>query len=101
MKKSVFIFAMMMLFVVSTSIASPVSSTPTPLNPTTNTARTITSEEAVLRIQEIKKMDFSKMSRSEKKEMRHELKQMKRLSDGIYLSGGALLVIIVLLILLL
>ena len=101
MKKSVFIFTVMMFVVVSTSIASPVIGTPAPLNSTSTAVRATTSAEAILRIQEIKKMDRSKLSKSEKKELRHELKQMKALSNGIYLSGGALLVIVILLILLL
>ena len=57
------------------------------------------------RIEEIKTMDKSTMSRSEKKALKKEVRQIrdeaKALSGGVYLSIGALLVVILLLILLL
>ncbi|MBK5286565.1 MAG: hypothetical protein JJE25_14310 [Bacteroidia bacterium] len=57
------------------------------------------------RLNEIKALDRSKLSSSEKKELRKEVrstkKQLKELSGGIYLSVGAVIIIILLLILLL
>ena len=57
------------------------------------------------RLEEIKEMDKSNMSHSEKKELRKEVKTIKanlRAShNGIYLSIGAIIIIILLLILLL
>lgn len=59
----------------------------------------------VNRINEIKAMDKSTMSRAEKKELRSELKDAKKElregSRGLYLSLGAIVIIILLLILLL
>ena len=55
------------------------------------------------RIEVIKTMDFSSMSKSERKEVRVELKEMKDeargLGSGVYLSIGAIIIIILLLIL--
>ncbi|PKB15959.1 hypothetical protein [Flavobacterium sp. 5] len=57
------------------------------------------------RLEEIKEMDKSNMSRSEKKELRKEVKtikaNLKATSNGVYLSVGAIIIIILLLILLL
>jgi len=57
------------------------------------------------RLEEIKEMDKSTMSRSEKKELRKEVKAIKKnlkaSNHGIYLSIGAIIIIILLLILLL
>ncbi len=50
-------------------------------------------------------MDMTTLSRSEKKELRNEVretkKELKTNSSGVYISVGALLVVIILLILLL
>jgi hypothetical protein len=73
---------------------------------------TITSVEASLqaekllhRLNEIDQMDKSQMKRSDKKQLRLEVKTIKRqlndLSGGVYLSVGAVIIIILLLILLL
>jgi VIT1/CCC1 family predicted Fe2+/Mn2+ transporter len=57
------------------------------------------------RLEEIKEMDKSTMSRSEKKELRKEVKTIKATlkasNHGVYLSIGAIIIIILLLILLL
>ena len=68
-----------------------------------------TSDETVVRLsrrlEEIKAIDKSKLSRSEKKALRTEVKEIKQemaaLSGGVYISVGALLLIALLLILLL
>lgn len=57
------------------------------------------------RLNKIKAMDKSKLSSSEKKQLRKEVrstkKQLKELSGGVYLSVGAIIIIVLLLILLL
>ena len=56
------------------------------------------------RVEEIKAIDKSELSSSERKELRKELREIKselrEMGAGIYISGGALLVIILLIILL-
>jgi len=62
-------------------------------------------EKITNRVEEIKAMDKSHMSRSEKKALRKELKEMKQQAraagGGVYLSVGAIIIIILLLILIL
>jgi uncharacterized protein (UPF0305 family) len=56
------------------------------------------------RLEEIKTMDKSSMERSEKKELRSEVREINeeiKRNGGVYLSVGALILVIVLLILLL
>ena len=57
------------------------------------------------RLQEIKVIDKSSLTKSEKKELRKEVveikKEMKVISGGVYVSIGALLLILILLIILL
>lgn len=57
------------------------------------------------RVEEIRAMDKSTLSRAEKKELRKELKEMKKkanaIGGGVYLSVGAIIIIILLLILIL
>ena len=54
------------------------------------------------RIAEIKAMDKSKLNAAEKKQLRKELRSMKKaLTGGVYLSAGAIILIVLLLILLL
>lgn len=62
-------------------------------------------EKITNRVEEIKAMDKSHLSRAERKELRNELKGMKKqaraMGGGIYLSVGAIIIIILLLILIL
>jgi len=57
------------------------------------------------RVEEIKAMDKSNLSKAEKKELKSELKEMKKqaraMGGGVYLSVGAIIIIILLLILIL
>ncbi|MBA2561970.1 MAG: hypothetical protein H0V14_03500 [Chitinophagaceae bacterium] len=57
------------------------------------------------RLQEIKDMDKENLSRAEKKDLRKEVKkikkELKRANQGVYLSVGAIIIIVLLLILLL
>src|SRR6478609_1159836 len=63
------------------------------------------SQRMINRLEEIKSMDVSTMTRKEKKELRHEVKAIKHTlrtqSSGVYVSVGALLIIILLVIILL
>lgn len=73
----------------------------------------LTEEEIALRmnqmtkrVEEIKNMDRSILSKQEKKELRNELKEMNKAAKamgqgGVYLSVGAIIIIILLLILIL
>jgi len=62
-------------------------------------------ERLVNRVEEIRNMDKSNLTRIEKKALRKELKEMKAkangLNQGVYLSVGAIIIIILLLILIL
>lgn len=62
-------------------------------------------EKITSRVEEIRKMDKSNLTRAEKKALRAELRQMKEqaraMSGGVYLSVGAIIIIILLLILIL
>lgn len=59
--------------------------------------------EIEARVEEIKAMDYSTMSREEKKDIRMELKDMKeeakRAGGGVYISVGAIIIILLILIL--
>ncbi len=59
----------------------------------------------LIRLDEIKAMDISTLTRSEKKELRNEVRSAKKALrnhsyGGVYISGGAILIIILLIILL-
>ena len=71
-------------------------------NAATNEAK---SEVLLRRLEEIRDMDKSNLTRAEKKELRKEVKEikasMKAYGGGVYLSVGAIIIIILLLILIL
>lgn len=62
-------------------------------------------EKLTNRVEEIRKMDKSDLSRAEKKALRKELRELKTqanaMKGGVYLSVGAIIIIILLLILIL
>lgn len=68
-------------------------------------AEKVQLERIKSRVEEIRDMDKSGMSRAEKKELRKELKELKTearaMNGGVYLSVGAIIIIILLLILIL
>ena len=59
----------------------------------------------ILRVNEIKAMDKTKLNASEKKNLRKELKatknRLKEISGGVYISVGAVILIVILLIIML
>lgn len=93
-----------MIFVLSLCLPN-VSSATEPSNTLNNTE--VPAEVKVMydRLEEIKKMDKSEMTRAEKKELRKEVRaiksELKSTGNGVYLSVGAIIIIILLLILLL
>ncbi len=73
---------------------------------TTESSASPRALEIMTRLEEIKAMDVSSMSRTEKKALRKETKAMEKEvrqtnGGGVYLSVGALLLIIILLVVLL
>jgi hypothetical protein len=91
------------------AIAIPASSAViVPDSPKTNSSPATESPRAqqlLQRLEEIKDMSKSELTSSEKKDLRKEVrsikKEMKAISGGVYLSVGAIIIIILLLILLL
>ena len=69
----------------------------------TNSVDSTNSKELLARLEEMKAMDMSTMSRVEKKGLRNEVretkKQLRENEGGIYISVGAAILIVVLLIL--
>ena len=91
-------------FVMLLAIALPVSAatTPDPVPAKTEDAR---AQQLIQRLEEIKAMNKSDLSSSERKELRKEVKgikkEMKAIKGGVYLSAGAIIVIVLVLILIL
>ena len=69
----------------------------------TEIPKEVRAQQIEHRLIEIRNMDKSSLSRAEKKELRKEVKSLKKeaATQGIYLSIGAIIIIILLLILLL
>ena len=69
------------------------------------TSSAVSSNPLLTRLAEIRAMDFSVLSSSERKSLRKELRSMKSqfsaIGGGVYISVGALILIIILIILLL
>jgi cytochrome c-type biogenesis protein CcmH/NrfG len=103
MKKTIFI-ALLAIFSLS---AAPVFAAKTSANATAEATTKLTEEEVSnyrARVEEIREMDKSELSSTEKKELKSELKEIKETmrKDGsyIYIGGGTLLVIIIILLIL-
>ena len=97
---SVLLFVMLTGTVMPAFAAGPLAGAPT------ENANDVLAQQAYNRIVEIRGMDKSNLTSSEKKELRKELRSLKKESqqkrkNGIYLSLGAIIIIGVLLILLL
>lgn len=93
---------LVLLLVPAPLFAAPtVTGTAVPVSPTNESAKI---DAMVTRLNEIKDMDKSNLSASEKKELRKEVRAIKdsvKSSGGVYISVGAIIIIILLLILLL
>jgi hypothetical protein len=74
-------------------------------SPPVSPAEAARANDLLLRLDEIKTLDKSKLASSEKKELRKEVKsirsELKSIGTGIYLSGAAVIIIVILLIILL
>lgn len=70
---------------------------------TIETPKEVMAKQIEARLLEIKKMDKSSLTTVEKKELRKEVKDLRKkaTNNGIYLSVGAIIIIILLLILIL
>lgn len=76
---------------------------PGPAIRTNETPKEVLTYQIKTRLMEIKQMDKSNLTRQEKKELRKEVRELKKkaVTNGIYLSVGAIIIIILLLILIL
>ncbi len=86
-----------LLFSMSTAIITPAFAAD-PVGPKTENANDARAQEIYNRVVEIRNMDKSNLTSSEKKELRKELKSLKKEAKanngkGIYLSIGAIIVI--------
>jgi len=102
MKKFIYSLVLVFTLAISTTNVSAASNEPK----TEMTAeQKVQFDKIVNRVEEIRSMDKSNLTRIEKKALRKELREMKdkarALSGGVYLSVGAIIVIILLLILIL
>ncbi|HEX7365470.1 MAG TPA: hypothetical protein VF273_00155 [Pelobium sp.] len=101
MKKLMYIAFSFMMLLTSVNLASAKDKNSKPLT----TEQQVKLNQLTSRVEQIRSMDKSDLSREEKKALRAELKQMKSEANaigngGIYLSVTALLVIIVILLIL-
>lgn len=91
-----------LLMVMAITLITPVfASNPTPVK--TEVPKEVLAKQIETRLVEIRNMDKTNMTRAEKKELRMEVKGLKKeaATQGVYLSVGAIIIIILLLILLL
>ncbi len=106
MKKTIF-FALLAIFSLSAAPTFATKSATNATDATTETRSKLTEDEISTyraRVEEIRDMDKSEMSSSEKKELKSEVKEIKATMhrDGTYLYiGGSTLVIILILLLIL
>jgi ABC-type transport system involved in cytochrome bd biosynthesis fused ATPase/permease subunit len=96
-----------LMFLMFMALAVPTYASGTDSAAEKNAAKTeeAASNKMVERLMEIKKMDKSNLSRTERKALRKEVKEIKTTlkasNNGVYLSVGAIIIIILLLILIL
>jgi hypothetical protein len=99
----------MIAILVSTIIPIPVKATesnPTSITSTNPVEASAEAEALIIRLNEIKAMDKSKLTSPQKKQLRTEVRSIRKNlnslgGEGIYLSVGAIIIIVLLLILLL
>jgi len=104
MKK--FIYTLALVFSLGISFNAAQAADKKAKNPTELSAeQTVQLERIKTRVEEIRDMDKSNLTKSERKALRKELKELKgqarAMSGGVYLSVGAIIIIILLLILIL
>ncbi|MEE1884853.1 hypothetical protein [Pedobacter flavus] len=101
-----FIYAFTLVSALIFSITPAIASDKKANKPTELTAeQKVKLDKIVNRVEEIRNMDKSNLTKEERKALRSELKDLKEqardISDGIYLSFAAIIIIILLLILIL
>jgi hypothetical protein len=110
MKKKFYLIALTALLTLAAFTSQAATATSNPLNKKAIAAMTLEQkqariEEIKLRVNEIKAMDKSQLTRADRKELRVELRGLKHeanaMGGGVYLSVGAIIIIILLLILIL
>lgn len=102
MKKKVYFLATALMLMFS---APSVMANDSKSKPEMTDNQKVRLAEITTRVEEIKSMDKSELSREDRKSLRNELQEMKKeakaMSGGVYLSVGAIIIVILLLILLL
>ncbi len=100
MKKQIYLLLTAILLASSSVMANDVKS-----KPALTENQTARVAEITRRVEEIKNMDRSNLSRVERKALRNELLEMKKevkaTNGGVYLSVGAIIIILLILILIL
>jgi hypothetical protein len=101
MKKIVIGIAMVLLFTTATQLKAAPKSHTTPASP----VKSVEIESLLGRLNEIKGMDMSALTRAEKRELRKEVQSTKEALrrggySGFYISGGAIIIIVLLILLL-
>jgi hypothetical protein len=100
-----FLYALVLVFTITISTNSVFAANTNKAKTEMTAEQKVQFDKIVSRVDEIRNMDKSNLTRAEKKALRTELRQMKdqarALSGGVYLSVGAIIIIILLLILIL
>lgn len=105
MKKTI-TYLMIMMFSLSTFASVNATGIDPTTTTTTKTTNEVPAEVQVLlnRLEEIKEMDKSELTRAEKRELRKEVRdikaQVRSTNNGLYISAGAIIIILLLIILL-
>jgi Skp family chaperone for outer membrane proteins len=104
MKK--FIYTLALIFSLGISFNAAQAADKPAKNPSElNSEQAAQLKKITTRVEEIRDMDKSNLTKTERKALRKELKEMKNqaraISGGVYLSVGAIIIIILLLILIL
>jgi len=104
MKK--FIYSLALIFMLGVSANTVLAAEKSEKNKTEMTAeQKVQLKRITDRVEEIRDMDKSNLTKSDRKELRKELRELKKqaraMGGGVYLSVGAIIIIILLLILIL
>src|SRR3954471_14844263 len=95
---------LLVAFVLLTIVPVQVKAESVPVSTTATTAEAAQAEVLISRLNEIKAMDKSEMSFTQKRQLRKEVRSINESlnsSGGIYLSVGAIIIIVLLLVILL
>lgn len=103
MKKSVFYLVLLVTLILSPNSASATENNPVPVEKTT-TEIPAEVKSMLNRLEEIKNMDKSSLKPIERKELRKEVraikKNIRKSGNGIYISSGAIILILLILLIL-